>query len=195
MDEFSRAVKSLAYTNSSENPIVSILGGLICGQVCNASIVHRIAIARMKGYLFNSEDHATAKDGYKNTRRRVTSCASFGAFARCLAREYVQMASEPGESNPNLCHVLCNRNTVHSEGRHRHFRAGENNNMKHIYTPDVVEKYNRREDSASRLNGSEEHKAIKGKASYCSLCSFTHSIMYRRKRFQKKGVSSTSQMI
>ena len=97
------------------------------------------------------------------------------------------MASEQRESNPDLCNVISNRNNLHSAGRHRHFRAGENDNMKHMYTTDVVEKYNRREDSARRLNGSEEHQAIKGKASYFSLCSFTHTIMYRRKRFQKKG--------
>ena len=94
VDEFSWALKSLAYTNSSENPIVGVIGRPICGQVCNAAIVHRIAIARTKGYLLNSEEHATAKDGYKNTRHRVTSCASFGAFARCLSRKCVQMASE-----------------------------------------------------------------------------------------------------
>ena len=51
VDEFSRALKSLCYTNSPENPIVSVLGRLLIAQVNNAAVVHRFALAKTRGRL------------------------------------------------------------------------------------------------------------------------------------------------
>ena len=51
VDEFSRNLKTLAYTNSSENPIVSIIGRLISSQVGSARIAHRFSVARSCGVL------------------------------------------------------------------------------------------------------------------------------------------------
>ena len=57
MDEFSRALKSLCYTNSSENPIVSVLGRLLVAQVNNAALAHRLSIAKRRGLLPEPSSH------------------------------------------------------------------------------------------------------------------------------------------
>ena len=46
VDEFSRALTTLAYTNTSEHPIASIIRLLFCAQVAIAAIVHRLGIPR-----------------------------------------------------------------------------------------------------------------------------------------------------
>ncbi|CAN8067665.1 unnamed protein product [Agarophyton chilense] len=51
VDEFSRAMTSLCYTNVDENPIVSNIGRLLCPQVNNAAVVHRLCLARQKRHL------------------------------------------------------------------------------------------------------------------------------------------------
>ncbi|CAN8073937.1 unnamed protein product [Agarophyton chilense] len=51
VNEFSRAMTSLCYKNSGENPIVSIIGRFLCAQVNNAAVVHCLSVARRKGRL------------------------------------------------------------------------------------------------------------------------------------------------
>lgn len=89
VDEFSRALKTLAYINTSENPIVSIIGRLTSSQVGNAAIAYRCFIARKCGVLPRINQEMYRYQAYKRMRHQVTSCESFGTFAGELAREYV----------------------------------------------------------------------------------------------------------
>ena len=51
VDEFSRALKSLTYTNASENPIVIVIGRLVGSQINNAAVLHKLSIAKRNGSL------------------------------------------------------------------------------------------------------------------------------------------------
>lgn len=88
-DEFSRVLQSLAYTNHSENPIVSIIGRLICAQINSAAIVHRLSVAKAKDLLPEPDAiHELSLNGYSELRHNVTKCETFTAFARGLAKEF-----------------------------------------------------------------------------------------------------------
>ena len=85
VDEYSRALKSLTKTNTSENPIVSLIGRILCSQVNNAAIAHLLGVARRKE-LFRScyVSSNTNRSGYTKLRHSITQCETFGAFARGL---------------------------------------------------------------------------------------------------------------
>ena len=181
VDEFSRALKTLAYTNTSENPIVSIIGRLISSQVGNAAIAHRFFIARKRGVLPPLNHEWCKSQTYKKIRHQVTSCESFGTFARELAREYVQITQH--DSVQDRVGSFQTSNVSQNE-------PSESNSQQKItpmYYTNVVEKYNRADDAARRLNNPDIHERVKAKATYCSLCSYNHSVTYRGRKFQKKG--------
>ena len=83
MDENSRAMTSLTKTNTSENPIVSVIGRILRSQVNNAAIENRLAVARSKGLLPSCYVASnTIRSGYTKIRHGITQCKTFVAFAR-----------------------------------------------------------------------------------------------------------------
>ena len=181
VDEFSRALKTLAYTNTSENPIVSIVGRLISSQVGNAAIAHRLSIARKREVLPDMNHERCTIQTYKTLRHQVTSCESFGSFARELAREYVQRTQKVAVSDRMQSFQTSNvSQNLPSESTYQR-------KITPMYYTNVVEKYNRAADASRRLNNPESHERVKAKATYCSLCSYNHPVSYKGRKFQKKG--------
>ena len=170
VDEFSRALKTLAYTNNSENPIVSVIGRLLCSQVHNMAVVIRLSIAKRKGYLDNDSNTSRAAQrlGYSYVRHHVTRCLTFSEFARRLAFEYKQRRQylKTVQRAPPLI---------------------ENVNMKPMYPRDAVSYYNRDIDRQRRLSGGVGHRKVKHKPTYCSLCSFNHNVVVDGVVYRKKG--------
>ena len=88
VDEYSRAMKTFSRNNACENPIVSVIGRLIFGQINNSGVLQRIVLARAKNRILpNIRDVPGHMRGYVKTRRGVTMCETFGQFVRGLAKE------------------------------------------------------------------------------------------------------------
>ena len=88
VDEYSRAMKSLIKTITSENPIVNVFGRILCSQVNNAAIVRRLAVARSKGPLPSCYVASnTSRSGYTKLRHGITQCETFSAFTGGLTAE------------------------------------------------------------------------------------------------------------
>ena len=179
VDEFSRALKSLCYHNSSENPIVSILGRLLCAQVSNAAIVHWFSIAKARGMLEKFEKDGAIEAGYSSLRHDVARCASFSSFARMLAKEYTDSLQ---------------RETDNTSGSTTKVTGGvEYMPVTPMYIKNAASKYNRPADKERRLSDYNEHKKMKGKGAYCSLCPFNYSFRADGKVYRKKGGSRMRQ--
>ncbi|CAN8067640.1 unnamed protein product [Agarophyton chilense] len=177
VDEFSRAMTSLCYTNVGENPIVSIIGRLLCAQVNNAAVVHRLCLARQKGHLPMNYEGAGGRS-FRQLRKNVAKCFSFADYARQIAKEYGKAAEAiartptAASSNGNAVVPILNFLTSVKEP---------------MYRRDIAEKYNRDEDRKQRLGDRPLHQRVKGKDTYCSLCSYGHTIKKNGKKYRKKG--------
>ena len=51
VDEYSRDMRYLTKTTTSENSIVSVIGRILCSQVKKAATLHLLVVARSKGLL------------------------------------------------------------------------------------------------------------------------------------------------
>ena len=82
VEEFSRALKSLCYTNSSENPIVSVLGRWLAAQVNNAALAHRLSIGKRRGLLPDPSSHIDTnhKKAKSALRHDTARCGTFAGF-------------------------------------------------------------------------------------------------------------------
>lgn len=113
-------------------------------------------------------DIIALRKGYRKLRHDVTACSTFTDFARNLAKEYRDSIASNHIDKP---------------------KSELNSMMRPLYSTDVVFKYNRDEDENRRLSNRLRHIPKKGKSFHCSLCSYSHSILYKGKRFRKKGGS------
>ena len=101
VDEFSRALKSLCYTNASENPIESVLGRLLIAQVNHSAVVHRFALAKRRGLLPEIDEYKNCdrKKGYSALRHDVTRCETFASFARELTKSFCEYKTDQTDGN------------------------------------------------------------------------------------------------
>ena len=169
VDEFSRTLKVLSYQNTSENPIVSVLGRLICAQINNAAVVYRLSVAKGRGLLLeNNACEREMRKGYVAMRHDVARCCTFSSFARLLAKEFLATnIQSPTEEQTST--------TITKE------------NLKPMYMRNAVMKYNRPPDRERRLSHYSSHKRVMAKDGYCSLCSFNFKVKLNGKMFKKKG--------
>eukprot|EP00178_Gracilaria_changii_P016681 TRINITY_DN479_c3_g1_i11.p1 TRINITY_DN479_c3_g1~~TRINITY_DN479_c3_g1_i11.p1 ORF type:complete len:1373 (+),score=138.00 TRINITY_DN479_c3_g1_i11:3191-7309(+) len=180
VDEFSRNMKQMCYTNSSENPIVSVIGRLLCSQVANAGVVYRMVKARLSGMLprNNKQDFET-RASYRKLRHSLTKCMTFSSFVKNLAKEVTESLNES--------------RAVHCSSHLASTMVSNNEALKQLYVRNVVEKYNREEDTRRRLCNAQLHSMVRGQPAYCSLCSYTHALNYKGKVFKKRGGSKVRQ--
>lgn len=180
-DEFSRALKSLTYTNTAANPIVSAIGQLLCSQVNNAAVAYRLSCAKSKGYLPTAKafQDFQMKERYDILRRDVSRTCSFGDFARTLSKEYRHRYAS-----------ILNLTNVDSLSLSE--TAGPSP-VQQLYSRGVVTKYNRTSDKERRLTNVKKHIPITGRSAYCCLCSYSFTVRVRGKRYTKKGGSRQKQ--
>ena len=153
VDVISRYFRTLARTNISENPVVSIIARLLSMQVNNAAVAFRLHKARTQLILPSVEEfESSRKIGYASVRHRVTQCESFGAFARKLAKEWFE---ECKSGNAEEMDVEMDR---------------DGKTCKPLFARNAGERYNLGTHMARRLNRRIQHKKISGPSTYCVLC-------------------------
>ena len=125
--------------------------------------------------------------GYKTLRHTITGCETFRAFAQGLAAEYKleQQTSTSSHGNGSRCQTLDSGNRALQESQTAVVRP--------LYPTSAVQKYNRLADARRRLNSDLSHEKVKGGATYCSLCSYSETITFGKRKFQKKGGSKMVQ--
>lgn len=102
VDVISRYLKTLATSNIRESPVVSIIARLLCMQVNNAAVFYRLNRARKEKLLPNVDEvEESYSRGYAAIRHNVTQCFTLGAFARTLAKEWVERYGGNGEEKNN----------------------------------------------------------------------------------------------
>ena len=151
----SRYLKSLARRNISENPVVSIIARLLCMQVNNAVVAHRLFEARKDGVLLeeNSNDGVILK-GYSTLRHRVTQCQSFVSFTRLLAKDWV---------------MNFNRDEKPTEDE----SSGKRSKLVATFSRNAAELYNVGTHKAGKSGKRIANKHISGPVTYCVLCSWS----------------------
>ena len=75
----SRILKTLARTNTSENPVVSIIARLLTMRVNNGAVIYRLSVAKQKGYMSKDENIAVTK-GYTNLRHCISNVIHLAAL-------------------------------------------------------------------------------------------------------------------
>ena len=172
VDVVSRYLKTLARTNISDNPVVSIMASLLSMQGTNAAVINRPFMARGKQILPNIPENCDLMHcGYSTLRHRVTKCGTFGSFARRLAKEWTEYQSR-----------FLNREN-NNEGSSTVVR-----NMRSLFLRNAAEKYCYGTQKARRLNKNIEHIRCNGAATYCVLCSYTVILTFDGKpQTKRKG--------
>ena len=125
--------------------------------------------------------------GYKTLRHTVTGCETFRAFAQGLAAEYKleQQTSTGWHGNGSRCQSLDSGN--------RALQKSQTAVVGALYPTSAVQKYNRLADARCRLNSDLSREKVKGRGTYCSLRSYSETIMFRRRKFQKRRGSKMVQ--
>ena len=68
---------------------IGVLGQMLCAQVNNAAVVHRLSFAKRCGVLPDiNQITASYGRGYREIRHAISAQGSFGDYARQLAKEY-----------------------------------------------------------------------------------------------------------
>lgn len=162
MDEFSRALTSLCYTNASETPILSIIERLLCAHENNAAVVHRFSLTRKCGSLPGSWVEVQTVKGYRKIRNRASKTSTFADYARQLPKEYKAAVGQCSTKS----------GTQSSWDRNSTIPDETFNNempMEPMYYRNVVVRYIRDDDVQRRLSRIELHKKVSGKEVYCCL--------------------------
>ena len=165
--EFSRALKSLTYTNASENPMVSVIGRLICSQVNNAAFVRRVSIVKRNGSLPDTDVYRKVENhpGYNALRRKVSRCCSFADFARRLAEEFYEKYKN---------------STIDAAVSREVTDFNTNASVSPLYKRNIVAKYNRQSDRERRMSNIEAHIKKKEKECVLQLMLFVLCVRGRR---------------
>ena len=166
VDVISRNLKTLARTNISENPVISIIARLLSMRMCNAAVIYRLSLARQRNILPPSVNEQHGTEGYASLRHKVTSCDTFGSFARRLAQEWTEkIGATRREDNENDCNEYISKLTP-------------------FFKRKASEQYNLGMHKAKRLNKTLRHEKVHGTPTYCVLCSWV-------KRGMKDGKPKT----
>ena len=153
VDVMSRYMKTIARSNISENPVVSIVGRLLSMQVSNAVVAYRLYQARRRNLLPRPEDvEDQGRRGYFYFRHRLSQSETFGRFVRMLARQWVESKQAVGGTHA---------------GSER-----QNSKLKPLFCRDAASRYNLGPHKARRLNSTIDHTRIVAQPTYCVLCSW-----------------------
>ena len=156
VDVISRYLRTLARSNMSEHPVVSIIALLLSMQINNTAVAYRLHVARGTQVLPGLEDvEVSHGQGYAALRHKVTQCTTFGSFARELAREWFERYSKENGGLPD-------ENGDNESGR-----------IKPLFTRNASERYNIGTHKARRLNRIIAHKKVSGPSTYCVVCSWS----------------------
>ena len=154
VDIVSRILKTLARTNISENPVVSIIARLLTMQVNNGAVIYRLNEAQIRGILQDAQDEEVSK-GYSKLRHRVSECDTFGSFARNVAKEWFNSTGR----------VLSNSTAPSS--------TGVLNNIRPMFARNSSERLNSGPAKTKRLNTHIGHATVTAQRAYCVLCTWT----------------------
>ena len=166
VDEYSSRMAILTHTNSSENPITSVVARLICAQAYNAALAFRLFKARSMGMLTCVNRSYNYKHvGYRAERHRVSSICSFTDFVQVLAKEYKTCYLLQSKSNSNII--------TRGSSPEQPVRLPSVQIIKSRFKRNVIEKFNGDDLVSMRMSCISTHKSVKGPKSYCVLCSWS----------------------
>ena len=141
VDVISRYLRTLARSNMSGHPVVSIIARLLSMQINNSAVAYRLHVARRTQVLPGLEHvEVSHGQGYAALRHKVTQCITFGSFARELAREWFERHSKENRG-------LLNENGDNKSGR-----------IKPLFTRNASERYNIGTHKDRRLKRRIAHK-------------------------------------
>ena len=172
VDVVSRILKTLSRTNTSENPVVSIIARLLTMQVNNGAVMYRLSVAEHKGILKASDLYMEGQRGYSNICHRVTQCDTFGKFARQLEKEWSEHKSRGADGIT---------------------RVGDKATIKPAFVRRAAERYNLGPAKARRLHKNLPHDTVSANRAYCVLCSYAITHKAHGKEHSKKFGSHGSQ--
>ncbi|CDF34407.1 unnamed protein product [Chondrus crispus] len=156
VDVISRYVKTLARSNMSECPVVSIIARLLSMQVNNAAVAYRLHKAESLKLLPTVQEVSSLPTrGYSALRHKVTQCESFGFFARQLAKEWVDTFHAKQDDEFGTEEEI------------------ESESIKPMFRRKAADRYNIGTHKARRLNRRIVHKKVSGTSTYCVLCSWS----------------------
>ena len=166
VDEYSRALRTFAMTNVSENPLVSIIGRMLSTQIPNAALVYRLWVAKETGKICEEVEMIPEHQrSYAKLPHRLDGVQNAGMLCRRLAEEW-----EKGIAYRT--HVMT---YVQQLGTNVSV-------LRRLFARNAYRKYNKAHHRSKRLNQAHNHISVKAQSCYCSLCGFT--FMYRKKTFR-----------
>ena len=154
-------------------------------EVSSTAIVYRFGIARLQQKLQSISESRKTGNGYKNTRHQVTGCQTFAQFARGLAQEYsLSLQSHQDTTDQNQMSLRSGNHVLQEKTA---------TCVSEMYDSSAVQKYNRPADRHRRFNTNLAYEKTRGNATNCSLCYYSETINFRKRKFQKKEGSKVVQ--